>query len=174
MFLNSTTDKEDIQFLTDLYQKLSPKLFKWAFSLTQHEANSYDLVQDTFLILMQKLELIKTMTFQEISNYAMVILKHKAFKINKDNNAVNFDLLNMESTDNIEIDVLKSLDLETLNKCILKMPDRYRDFLSLKYYSEFDNKTIAETLDIQVNSVRMIKTRALRLLKEIFLKEGGE
>jgi len=44
------------------------------------------------------------------------------------------------------------------------LPDKYKMVLKLKYIYEFDDEQIAQTIGVQSESIRMYKTRALRML----------
>jgi RNA polymerase sigma-70 factor (ECF subfamily) len=59
-----------------------------------------------------------------------------------------------------------------LAKCLAKLPARYRQFLLLKYAQGFDNRELAEQLDLSMDAIYKLDQRARAKLKALCEEEG--
>lgn len=69
------------------------------------------------------------------------------------------------TTDDYE-DILENSGYTDIMSALEHMPDNYKMVLKLKYIYEFDDEQIAQAIGVKSNSIRMYKTRALRILAD--------
>lgn len=55
---------------------------------------------------------------------------------------------------------------EHVRNAVMKLPDKYRQVVVLKYLNELDNGQIAEILNVSTNAVSTRLSRAIKMLKE--------
>ena len=70
-----------------------------------------------------------------------------------------------------EAGLLRADEAEAMADALLRLPDRERELLRMKYYEELSDREIARLLGINSGSVRTYLTRARRKLGDI-LKEA--
>ena len=73
--------------------------------------------------------------------------------------------------ENAEAGLLRADEAEAMADALLRLPDRERELLRMKYYEELSDREIARLLGINSGSVRTYLTRARRKLGDI-LKEA--
>ena len=88
----------------------------------------------------------------------------KKYKEKENIEYINIDeLADLEAHNDYE-SVLERSSSSDIMSALKNMPDKYKMVLKLKFIHEFDDEQIAKTIGVQTNSVRMYKTRALRML----------
>src|SRR5205823_3255506 len=72
------------------------------------------------------------------------------------------------------VDVERAQQLSTLQRALLALPEDKRELLILARYEEMKYETIAALLSIEVGTVKVRVHRAVRELRDLFLKMSGE
>ena len=65
------------------------------------------------------------------------------------------------------------LTVELVNKCILKLPNGYREILNLYLLEGYDHQEIAEILEISVSTSKSQYARAKKKLRELIAQQNG-
>lgn len=60
---------------------------------------------------------------------------------------------------------------EILRASIKKLPQKYRDYIYMKVYQKLTPEDIAYALGVSLGSLRMIQSRAIKQLAEIYQRE---
>ena len=171
--ISAINDENERNFVEELYIKHSKTMWKYAMYLTKNKDEADELLQTSFEKIIISIDAVKKINCCKIKSYLVYIVR----------NAYNTMLLKkykeMESLEYVDIDELSDLDSNDDYESILKennssnilsalenLPDKYRSVLKLKYFYEFNDEQIAQSIGIQASSVRMYKTRALRMLSE--------
>ena len=63
--------------------------------------------------------------------------------------------------------LLQESDIESVRKALLKLSERDRTILRMKYFDQLSDKEIASYLEIKIDSVRYYFTLARRQLKAV-------
>lgn len=157
--------------MDELYRKYSPELYRYLYSLTHNEADSEDLLSETFIRA-----LIRLHTFRGDSNvrtwlYSIarnVWLEH----LRKNKQHLNLDdLLELYLDDYVASDISAKMLLDCVKEYLSKLNEQTR---SVVYHriEGYSYEEIASKLQISSNSARVIEHRTKRNLKEFLLKEG--
>ena len=64
-------------------------------------------------------------------------------------------------------DLMKAQDAEQLRKALEKLPVRYQEAITLKYFSELTNIEVSEILDISPNNAGVLLSRAIKQLQSV-------
>jgi len=85
------------------------------------------------------------------------------------------DILGEASSDDPLPDehVARDLEVETLGRALLKLPDEQRDVLILRFIEDLPHRDVAAILGKSVEAVRQIQSRALRALRNVLGDEGA-
>lgn len=129
-----------------------------------------DCIHDTFLNILHYKENIKNV--KNVKAYLFKSFRNQAIKTLK-NNKLDFNLIEETIHQEQEEERDKEKILVELKELILQLSPREREIIYLKYFQEFNNKEIAELLDIKYQTVRNILSDAIkkmRLLGEDFIQ----
>ncbi len=151
-----------------LYKRYYSRLYRFAFSILKSVEDSENIVQDTFLALLEnihKLEkdtLVKYYIFTIAHNSTISLIRKRL----KENKFIEY----LRSIQSEEEDPVYSEDehLELIRKVgsiINQLPDRQREVYLLHRMEKLKYKEIAERLDISVNTVENHISRALKLIR---------
>ena len=157
--------------LEHTYKNLHGPLYFYAFKFIKDEEVSRDLVQDSFLSVLDKplnhteIDNLPSYLFRTVGNNCLNYLHHKS---------IEHDFREMElerSKREIEyFDLHKALVesemVEKLNAAIETLPEHYRLPFVMSRFENLKNKEIAEKLEIPLRTVETKIYRALCMLRE--------
>ena len=149
-------------------------IFRVAYQYCKSRADAEDIVQNTFLKLLQsenvfddeeylKRWLIRV-AINDAKNTSLSFWKRKVFSIN--------DALS-EAVDKREAYPLVNEEHAALYEAVMRLPAKYRIVVHLYYFEDYSVKEIAEILKVKETTVQTQLMRARAKLKEQ-LKEAWE
>ncbi len=182
ILLASMEDDDDRTFMVNLYQDYYALVRHTVYKVMRNENDMDDLVEDTFVKLIEKIPLLRTFDCCKIAAYvvyttrsvAINFIKHRDVRQKHTFYGKEADISDelMISDDTLEEPFFHREELTSLSDAVLKLPDRDKDILYFKYILEKTDSEIAEDLSIGEGSVREYLTRARRAAKK--LMEKGE
>ena len=125
-----------------------------------------DAIHDTFLNLLNYKQSLKEVN--NVKAYLFKCLRNQIFKIKK-SNKLEFSLIEGTIPSDVETHD-KEKALVELKKIITQLSPREREIVYLKYFQSFNNKEIAELLEIKYQTVRNILANAIIKLRVL----GGD
>lgn len=180
--ISAIENEDDKGFMLNLYQEYYPLVHKTIYSIMRDTKDIDDLIEDTFVKLIEKISLIRTFESCKTASYVVYTARSVAINFIKHRDVqkkhtfyggdadVSDELIIPEDT--LEDSFFHREELESLSNAVLKLPDRQKDILYFKYMLEKTDSEIAEDLSISLSSVREYLTRARRAAKQ--LMEQGE
>lgn len=161
------TAEERSQF-EQLYTTYRNLMFYVAKEILDNDHDAEDAVHEAFLSIAKNFEKISAEDRHKTKAFVVIVVRNKAINLlqqrTRHTTAEYFDEASDISTEAIGEDGVA--------QCFMKLPSRYRDFLSLKYIWGYDNREIAAFLDISEAGVRKLNQRARNAL-EILCREAG-
>lgn len=154
-FILVKLDKEKaFQLVFDTYWH---PLYKQAFKKVQHGDLAKDLVQDVFVSLWDKIEMLDTE--KSVLAYCYAILRNKLLKLYEKNKVqLRYAVSvagNEATTDKYAQDILIEKELiAIINNEIARMPPRMREIYILKKEDDLSIKEIAEDLAVSEQTVK--------------------
>jgi len=122
-----------------------------------------DCIHDTFLNILNYKN--QNTEVKNVKAYLFKSFRNQIFKVKK-NSKLEFNLI--EGTIPYEEDDhSKEIILKDLKKLIEKLSPREREIVYLKYFQNFNNFEISETLDIKYQTVRNILAGAIKKLRTL-------
>ena len=158
----------ELSAFDQLYKRYFSRLYRFAFSLLKSVEDTENIVQDTFLSLLENIHRIEKDTsvkyyiFTIAHNLTISLFRKKA----KENKYIEY-LKSIQSGEQEEIyseDDQKDL-ISKANMIINQLPERQREVYLLHKVDKLKYKEIAEKLDISVNTVENHFSRALRMIR---------
>lgn len=172
---------DDRAFMLNLYENYYRLARKTIFSITHEPKDIEDLVNDSFIRLIDKIPLIRTLDCCKTTAYVVYTIRSVAINYIKHKKVENRHMYYIENVDitedpiNFENESEKRLvqqeEMELLNNAICNLPQKQKDLLYFKYMLEMNDQEIAEIFGIAPNSVRQYLTRARRNAKKLMEKE---
>lgn len=181
MLIASLADDNDKAFMLDLYQNYYGLVRKTIYNITYDAGHTEDLINDTFLKLIGKISVLRTLESCKTTAYvvytsrsiAINFIKHRDVEKKHGYYGMDADLAEAAAAteDTVEDRIIHQEEITEMGNAILRLPDKQKDLLYYKYFLEMDNTEIAEILGIAPASVREYLTRARRNAKKLLAKE---
>ena len=132
--------------------------YSFAFTYMKNKYDAEDVVQESIekalksCVNLKNTDMVKSWFFKIISNTAVSFLR-------KQNKIIPFD--NPEDDEGY-IDIY---NISGLDEMIQKLPQKYIEVITLRYFEDMKIKDIAEILDLNENTVKTRLYKAIGLLK---------
>jgi len=172
---------EDKEFILTLYYKYNKLVYKKIWDKIGSNDDIDDIVNDTFLKLIEKVEILKGLGERELLFYIIQTSSHMSIDYIRKSSIRSKHLYYGQDGDmQDEISELHedpyTYDerIEDLAKAIQMLPERDSSILINKYYFNKTDKEIADEIGIHVKSVRQYLTRARRRARMLMEKECGK
>ena len=156
--------KNNTQAQEQLYKLLAPKLFAVCLKYSRNHEESQDNLQESFLIIFDKLKQFKNEgSFEGWAKRLVVNYVLQQYR----NQGTFLELVsdNIFVVEEVEIDD-ESVTMEFLLKIIQELPDRYRLVFNLYAVDGYSHKEIAKMLEINEGTSKANVARAKMILKE--------
>ncbi len=177
-------DDDDRAFMVNLYNKYYNLARKTIYNITHDNQKIEDLINDSFVKLIEKISKIRTLDCCSLTVYVVYTvrsvsinhLKHKEVENKHMYYSENMELAEdiFDYEDNTIEKLIRQEELELLNVTFSKLTQNQRDLLYFKYILEMSDKQIAEILGIASGSVRQYLTRARRQARKLIEKETSD
>jgi RNA polymerase sigma-70 factor, ECF subfamily len=176
------TDRGEINFtggadVTPIVDVLYGSLYQFAVALTRSESDAADLVQQTFLFLIQRLHQIRD--FSKIKCWLFTTLRRNFLievRRRRKCSEVEFrpDVHDFRAGDP---EAWRSLDAQKVREALLQVDEGYRVALELFYLRDLSYREIGEALEIPIGTVMSRLSRGKAQLKSSlstsFYGDGG-
>lgn len=153
---NNTKAQEQV------YRLLAPKLFAVCLKYSRNYEEAQDNLQESFLILFDKIKQYKNSGSFE--GWAKRIVINYVLQQYRKQNIFEIVSEKIPAEEEIEIDD-ENISLEFLTKIIQELPDRYRLVFNLYVLDGYSHKEISEMLEINIGTSKSNLARAKAILK---------
>ena len=164
----------DMAAFGELYQRYSKAMFNTCLRLLNDRAEAEDVLQESFIEAFKNLEGFEYRT--SFGGWLKQICVNRSINQLKKRKLVFIDIEKTEDRDWKEEPPFDeneiALQVETVKKAIMLLPDGYRTVLSLYLLEGYDHEEIAEILNVAESTTRTQYMRARQKLLQL-LKEGS-
>lgn len=165
----STLDKSLYKVLYNTYKE---KVYKIAFSILKNEHDSKDVLQDTFIKVIDNIDKLKDKN--KFDKWIKAIAYNTAkMKYNKNKKELPVDNSSYIDFVSNHIDLQlpeKLIEQKEFNGFMMEqinsLNNQYNEVISLYYYSELTYQEISECLDVSIGTVKSRLYRAKQILRE--------
>lgn len=183
LMIAAMEDGDDKTFMLNLYKDYYAPVRKTIYNILSNNTDIEDLINDTFIKLIEKVSLIRT--FESCKKVAYVVytarsvvinfIKHRDVQRKHAFYGGEADAVEeiISSDDSIEDTLIFHETIKSLSDAVLQLPEKQRDLLYFKYILDMSDTEIAENFGIGPNSVRQYLTRAQREAEKLMEKEGN-
>lgn len=175
-------DDEEREFIQNLYLEYKPLVAKKIREIVDNDIEVEDLINTTFLKLINKVPLLKTFGSAKTIAYVALTAKRVAINFIKHRDIQNQHFYYGEETDisnhigepAASSYIIDDVRIQRLQDAVHMLPEKDKNLLYFKYYLEMTDMEIAEEISINPNSVREYLSRARRKAKVLMEKEKND
>lgn len=169
----SMEDEDDRQFVADLYQNYKLNMFYTARKIVKDPHTAEDIVQESCIAIINNLEKIKAVEICRRRAYIVSIVKNisinyivKRDRQSKYSFIADDEILSQQPDldSSIEEYLIRNCEIAIIKSALLKLSDKDRTILRMKYFDDLRDVDIANYLNIKANSVRYYLTLSRRRL----------
>lgn len=160
----------DKDALSLLIRRWYPKVYKYCFKVTANEQDAYDITQDVFISVMQKIECFHI--WHNFNSWLFTIAHNKCmdyFRMRK----------KVDSTQELDVDLgdpSPALEdqiavSDTVEKALLQLPEVQRAVIVLHYFQQFTCKEIAHMTNAPLPTVKSRLSVAKKTLSKLLWED---
>ena len=168
-------DEDDRLFLEGIYLEYHRLMYAQAYRITHSEDAAQDAVSDSFLALMKKIPLLRSLECNKLRSYIVITVRHTAISMLKRGKREQLadDVTFRDLTDGYRVDdrLLERAGVEGVKDAIRMLSPQQRDIMLMRYFREMDDEEIAQELGLKPVSVRVQLSRARKQLAEILQRK---
>ena len=166
-------DEDDRQFVADLYQNFKLNMYYTARKIVKDPHTAEDIVQESCIAIINNLEKIKAVEICRRRAYIVSIVKNISINyiVKRDRQSrysfiADDEILSQQPDldSNIEDYLIRNCEIAIIKSALLKLSDKDRTILRMKYFDDLRDVDIANYLNIKANSVRYYLTLSRRRL----------
>lgn len=153
----------------ELFERYAPKIYHFSLSYLKNDADAEELVQDVFLKIWEKREIldgaqnVKAYIFKIAINTIYDFIRRKNIeRAFNDFAQINFNKSSNSTWDTVIFEEMQT----TLNELVALMPEQRRRVFYLSKRKGLTNDEIAQKLDLSKRTVENQLYRAISFLKE--------
>ena len=169
VYLSALDTQEEKDFFEDMYRNCRGKMYSIAYGGLGNKEDAEDAVHIAFLKLADQLKNLLQKSRQDLKRYIVITIRNTSITIYNRNkkNAQRLEALNDDMPDNDNVFKFEASQIEALQIALPKLPQKYKDILTMYYYMEMSAGEISKTLDISVDNVWKRLSRARNMLKAL-------
>ncbi|MBT2639355.1 sigma-70 family RNA polymerase sigma factor [Bacillus sp. ISL-39] len=163
-------------WLEIIMNEYGERLTKLVYNYVKDWKLAEDIVQDVFIVCYKNYDKIdelisfKSWIYRLAINKSKDVLKSSAFR----KVVMNSSLYSLFSSKELspERDLLKRSEEEFLSLCVLSLPVKYREVVTLYYYEECSIEEITGILEVNPNTIKTRLSRGRMKLKKMMERWG--
>jgi RNA polymerase sigma-70 factor (ECF subfamily) len=161
--------KGDTEAFAVVYRTLYTPLYRYVFSRSKDKELTNDVCQQAFLRFFQALPGYEPN--KSPLAYLFTIAKHLLINHGEKKKSVPFDEILLETTEDTSVDVIEESHIrllsETIDTYLPSLTSDEEEVIRMHFYGELSHKEIGEVLRKEEATIRKIKERALKKLRQL-------
>lgn len=178
MFIVTTlvNSEHDRSKLEQIYIKYKHLMYYIANDILNDTHESEDVVQNSIIKIANYIEKIDDINSNKTKHLIVTIVKSTSIDVyrkKKNNYTIDIDEVKHRiKSDDLPLDdlIIKFSEAKELTENLAELKNEYADILTLKYYYQFNDKEIADILNIKSGNVRIRIHRAMIALKRLIIE----
>lgn len=159
---------------SELYRRFAPRVRYYGLRHLRDEDAARDLVQQVMLLAIEKLRAGAIRDADQIGSFILgasrtmtIDLKRRERRRERLRETFGVEPLASDPHDHA------SLDLDRLDACLHRLPERERLVMLLTFYAERSSRQVGDEMTISEGNVRVIRHRAIGKLRACMTETGG-
>jgi RNA polymerase sigma-70 factor (ECF subfamily) len=151
---------------TELCRRFAPRIRLYGLRHLRTEDRAADLVQSVLLSVLDAARAGRVERAEQLDRFVLGTCRNVARRVReKETRTVPVEGAELEArVGAVELNV-ERIDAGPLLRCLQKLEERARSVVLLSFQSEHDSEQIAQTLQLSVGNVRVLRHRALADLR---------
>ena len=164
----------DKHAFSEIFLSCHDDLFRYGIKLTRDPEMVNDCIQNLFLKLwknhknLKPVRDIKPYLFRSLRNHIIDILELKRPTLPLDHDIEEMFLIEFTAEDFLISNQVEKETQEKIIQLLNQLAPRQRHAIYLRYFEELEFETIAQILEMQVQSVRNSISRGLRVMRTLW------
>lgn len=153
----------------DLYDFFIDPIYRYIFFRVKKD-DALDLTENVFLKIWENLHSYRKTEGSSFSSWVYRIAHNAVvdhYRMTKEHSELDANLADEKKHNDPIVRTERKMGQEALKSAISKLKKTYRQVILMKYINELENHEIARVLRKSEGSVRILKFRALKALKQI-------
>lgn len=151
-----------------IYKLYYTKIYRYCRINLSSETEAEDLAQETFLKAWRALPTFSTYHGSSVQAFLFRIARNSMIDLSRKKKELPLDTaLEIESKEDIEEELDRKNNIETVQKALLKLEDNERQLVVLRFFEEMQSKDIAQILNLNEGAIRVRIHRILKKLREL-------
>jgi RNA polymerase sigma-70 factor (ECF subfamily) len=172
---------ENREAYTELFARYQKKLFTYIYHLVGNREETEDILQNVFSKTYKNIEhfdverKFSSWIYRIAHNEAVNYLKRKSkrYTVSWDDISTSKDKLDSASNEELPEDRIGHQEIvKEIDKALEKIPKKYQEILTMRYFQEYSYEEMAKILGKPVNTVGTLINRAKKKLLEVVKEEG--
>jgi RNA polymerase sigma-70 factor, ECF subfamily len=175
--LVASAQNGDIDAFSQIYDFFLEPVYRFMFFRVSLEQEAEDLTSEVFLKTWKSLKKYQKKEGMPFSAWLFRIAHNELidyFRTKKQVAELSDDDSLADPTMNTVREVENTFERKRLQKALKKLPKSQSDVIILKFFSDLSNAEIAEVLEKSEIAIRILQSRGLKTLREIFEEEKNE
>lgn len=172
-YLAVIQDEKSKSKFENIYLTHHKAMLKIAFEITKNQHDAEDALSDALYRIARNIEkiddtneiLLKSYLFKATKNSAIDILRRRSKELNLD------EVFTLPSESDVIAEIIDDEECRMLVKSIYAMPYTYRDVLVLHFLHGLRVREIADSLSMNVSSVKTKIRRGKRILSRLLAED---
>jgi len=168
--------RRDRQVLAEIYDHLSPELYRYAYRLLGEAQAAEDIISETFLRFLRAIEAgggprdnLRAYLYRIAHNLAMDVYRRNPGELDD----AQIEHLSAPASEDPERLAEKRISQDLARRMIWRLTPDQRQVLLLKYLQGLSNDEVAAALDKPVGAVKSLQHRGLSAMRRIMRREHG-
>lgn len=158
----------DTEAFGRIYDLLLDRVYRFIYFRVNSKEDAEDLTETVFMKMWEGLKGYED-TGVPFEAWVFRIARNSVtdyYRTNKSNVAIDEALEIEDDSPSIEEIVETNLTKEKVLEALKKLPDIYKDIITMKFIEELENEEISQILDKPVDQIRVLQSRALKALRK--------
>ena len=172
VLLLSLQTEEDKARFTRFYHQYEKLMFKTALQILGSQEDAEDVVQSACLYMIDQFDgKFAPYDMHQIAYYVLLLVKNRSLDLLKQKRRAAVEDIS-EYADTLSLS--ENGPNLSLNDAFSKLPDHYKEALTLFYYEDLSVREIAGILKLSESAVKKLLQRSREALKKRMVQEGGQ
>lgn len=168
LILFTTLSNDEKLLVNEIFSKHHIKMYNISLRLLRSKQDAEEAVQESFLKIIDHIEIISKLSYPEIAPYCIVIAKNISINMLRRKSRIIYldeiDNLSNDDVQNTEGKVFEDIDKDILLRTIDLLPRDEKYLVHLHWGNDLSYREIGEILEI---SEETAKKRGQRVLKKL-------
>ena len=171
LLLSLQTEEDRIRF-TQFYHQYEKLMFKTALQILGSQQDAEDVVQSACLYMIDQYDgKFAPYDIHQVASYVILLIKNHSLDLLKQNRRVTVEDIS-DYADTLSLS--ENEPDPSLKDAFSKLPEHYKEVLTLFYYEDLSIRDIAGVLKLSEGAVKKLLQRSREALKKQMVQEGGQ